>query len=197
MNEATDRVLSNPLSAEKRAEIAISNPSDTDAARAFVASIRNQEGIFFAQEDTLFDYKREFPHSISDDYFIAICRLSFAFYNSFGGIIIVGVHDETRRGGYNKTIVNIERLNTRLRELSGHSINIKHIPMEDEGVELLLVPKRPANRPPAVLLKDLGKYEEGTAWLRRGHEVLEAVSRDVSFLFAPRMGVSLRRRPSD
>lgn len=58
--------------------------------------------------------------------------------------------------------------------------------MTESDVELLVIPKRLPNRPPAVLLNDLGKYEEGTAWLRRGHEVLEATSRDVSFLFSPR-----------
>lgn len=94
------------------------------AAEQFVSSLLNNEQKFSAQEDTLFDYKRDFPHSMSDSYFSAIVRLIFAFHNFFGGIAVLGVDDKTRSGGHNKTIPNIERLNTRLRELSGVSINV-------------------------------------------------------------------------
>lgn len=175
------------LSAERSAEALVSEPTNREAARAFLNAIRDDEGVFSAQEDTLFDYKIEFPHSISDDYFTGICRLAFAFYNSFGGIIVIGVRDEDRTSGHNKKTINIERLNTRIRELAGQTFNIQHVPFKDDGVDFLVVPKRAANRAPAVLLKEIGKYEEGTVWLRRGHEVLEAVSRDVSFLFGPRI----------
>lgn len=162
--------------------------SNQENAEDFVETLKNSDGIFTSQEDTMFDYKLEFPHSMSDPYFIAIVRLILAFHNSFGGVVVVGVNDATRTSGHNKKIVNIERLNTRLRELSGVSINVVHISVGDvdEAVELLIVPKRSASSPPVKLLDHLGKYQKGTIWLRQGHEVLEAESKDVWFLFSPR-----------
>src|SRR4029079_10615833 len=65
--------------------------------------------IFYEQELTYCDYKAEFPHSLSDDYFGGILRLVCAFYNTFGGIIVFGVHDTARDPGHNKVKVNIER----------------------------------------------------------------------------------------
>ena len=173
----------------------IEDPTNTGLAEDFVSSLRDTDGIFRAQEDDLFDYKREFPHSISDDYFAGICRIVFGMHNSFGGILLLGVHDEKRTGGHNKKIVNIERLNTRLRELSGVSINVRHIHVdlsdttdgdENSCIDLLIVPKRPSNSPPVALKNIVGRYKPGIVWIRRGHEVLEATSRDTGFLFGPR-----------
>ncbi len=172
----------------------IESPNNYLAADHFLSCLQGEDGLFRAQEDDLFDYKREFPHSNTDAYFAAICRLIFAFYNTFGGIVVLGVDDGTRTAGHNKKIVNIERLNTRLRELSGHSINVKHLHVKVEDVDsentkpidLLVVPKRPSTQPPAVLLSKLDKYSRGTLWIRRGHEVLEAGSGETSFLFGPR-----------
>jgi hypothetical protein len=176
-------------SPDRCAEILLADPASPAKAEAFVRSLlAENSSLFVAQEDTLFDYKRDYPHSLTDDYFAAICRLVFAFHNSFGGVIIIGVHDEKRTGGHNKIIVNIERLNTRLRELSGHSINAKHQKIEINGtaVDLLIVPKRHGNISPVSLAQNLDKYTAGTVWLRRGHEVLEAEGRDIPFLFGPR-----------
>ncbi|MFD2738960.1 helix-turn-helix domain-containing protein [Sulfitobacter aestuarii] len=172
----------------------IAAPTDHLKAEKFLNSLQDAKGIFRAQEDDIFDFKREFPHSFTDSYFAAICRLIFGFHNTFGGIVVLGVDDEKRTAGHNKKIVNIERLNTRLRELSGQSINVRHLHLEDEdeerddstSVDLLVVPKRPTSQPPIVLLSKIDKYPEGTLWLRRGHEVLEAGSGETSFLFGPR-----------
>lgn len=173
----------------------IADPTNYKLAERFVSSLQDSDGIFRAQEDDLFDYKREYPHSISDGYFAGICRIIFGLHNSFGGILVLGVHDEKRTGGHNKKIVNVERLNTRLRELSDISINLRHIHIDIEcsaenaescKIDLLVVPKRAPNSPPAALKKKLDKFLPGTVWIRRGHEVLEASSRDTGFLFGPR-----------
>lgn len=182
-------------SIESFAQQLIDDPTNRTLAESFVASIRDATGLFHAQEDDLFDYKREYPHSISDSYFAGICRIAFGMHNSFGGILVLGVHDEKRTGGHNKVIVNVERLNTRLRELSDVSINLRHIHLELKdcsdcnescNVDLLIIPKRPSNLPPAALKKKIDKYLPGIVWMRRGHEVLEATSRDTGFLFGPR-----------
>jgi hypothetical protein len=53
-------------------------------------------GVYVAEEGILWDFKRQWPVSYSDDYFAGIARLICAFANTIGGIIIFGVHDESR-----------------------------------------------------------------------------------------------------
>jgi hypothetical protein len=60
---------------------------------------------YSAQEGSRWDFKREWPFSYSDGYFAGIARLICAFANTHGGIIIFGVHDESRTGGHNKSPV--------------------------------------------------------------------------------------------
>ncbi len=60
---------------------------------------------FVYQESSHWDYKAEFPFSFSDGYFGGILRLICAFHNTFGGIIIFGVHDQARDPGHNKVVV--------------------------------------------------------------------------------------------
>ncbi|WP_282048424.1 RNA-binding domain-containing protein [Sulfitobacter mediterraneus] len=177
----------------------VNDPTNYTIAEDFVLELCDSSGLFRAQEDDLFDYKREYPHSMTDGYFAGICRIIFGFHNSFGGILVLGVHDLKRTGGHNKKFVNVERLNTRLRELSGVSINVRHLDLnylgDNEGeqakrVDLLVIPKRLPNAPPVALLSKLEKYAAGTVWIRRGHEVLEVTSRDTAFLFGPRDMVS-------
>ncbi len=99
------------------------------------------------------------------------------------------MHDTLRTAGHNKTIINIERLNTRLREIFDESIDCKLRQVETsraEKVDLLLVPKRPVNVPPIVPKKAIGDYSAQTLWFRCGHEVLEAQSKDIPFVFGPR-----------
>ncbi|MCK8484191.1 NB-ARC domain-containing protein [Aliiroseovarius sp. S2029] len=184
------RLLLNPSLIEQSAEQLIRKSADFQNAISLVEQLQDENGVFWAQEDSLFDYKRDYPQNLGDEYFAGICRLIFGFYNSFGGIVVVGVDDQCRTSGHNKKTIDIERLNTRLRELSEVSINVRHLHVDHAGavVDLLVVPKRKPNVPPVVLKKQLGKYEKGMLWFRQGHEVLEAESRNISFLFGPREG---------
>jgi predicted HTH transcriptional regulator len=68
-------------------------------------------GEFSRQESLYWDYKRDFPFSMSDDYFGGFVRIVCAFYNTYGGFLFVGVHDTSRDPGHNKVPINIERLN--------------------------------------------------------------------------------------
>ena len=56
------------------------------------------------------------------------------------------------------------------------------------------MPKRTVNAPPVQLLTGIDKYELRTIWLRQGHEVLEAESKDVWFLFSPRTSEDIYKR---
>ena len=69
-----------------------------DDVSLFLDLIRNPElGTFEIQENTYWDYKDSFPHSMTDDYFIGICRLVCGFHNRYGGLIIFGIHDKIAR----------------------------------------------------------------------------------------------------
>jgi len=74
----------------------------------------HQEGVFW-------DYKDQFPYSMSDNYFGGILRLVCALHNSFGGIIIFGVHDKKRDPGHNKVRVNIENFNQAIKRRARRS----------------------------------------------------------------------------
>src|SRR5262245_32520430 len=94
---------------------------------SFLNLIKNDElGTFDTQENTYWDYKDQFPHSMTDDYFWGICKLVCGFYNRYGGLIIFGVHDDKRTAGHNKVHVDVERFNTRLREVLNVPIECVH-----------------------------------------------------------------------
>lgn len=165
----------------------IHNPNKDNLGN-FVDAITDEDGKFVSQESSLFDYKDKFPYSMTNDYFIGIIRLIFAFYNSYGGIVVLGVDDKIRTGGHNSISVNIEILNTRIRELSKHSIDVLHMTCgkNETAIDVLIVKKRVANCPPLRLEFSVGKYPIGVTWIRQGHEVLTATSDDIGFLFSPR-----------
>jgi hypothetical protein len=71
-----------------------------DTKQAFDILCR-PDGNFRDDEGAYWDFKQEFPFSMSDDYFAAIARSIFAFSNTFGGALIFGVHDKLRSGGHN------------------------------------------------------------------------------------------------
>jgi len=154
----------------------------------FVESLCDENGLFQIQESTYFDYKDQFPFSLSDEYAHGIIRLICAFHNTFGGIIIFGVHDTKRTSGHNKVKVNVERINTVIRDTVTSGIECVHHKYNNDNidVDLLFVPKRKVQKTPVRLKRQLGKYPTGTLWFRRGHEVLRATSEDTAFLFGPR-----------
>lgn len=149
--------------------------------------------IFPEQECAYWDYKAQFPFSLSDDYFGGILRLVCAFYNSFGGLIIFGVKDETRTPGHNAVKINIERLNNVIRTALTTPIELKHqeyLLGRDGGlatkVDVLLVPKRPMSVPPVRFSKKVGQEPANRIFMRVGHEVVEPTSIDLPALYSSR-----------
>jgi hypothetical protein len=153
----------------------------------------SQSNRFHEQESTHLDYKAQFPFSLSDDYFGGILRLICALYNTYGGIIIFGVHDDTRDPGHNKVKINIERLNNVIRTTLSSPIEIRHGEYYLAGakdanrkVDVLLVPKRPMAIPPVRFQKAVGNQKPDVIWMRVGHEVVEPASVDLPMLYSSR-----------
>ena len=98
------------------------------------------------QEGLYWDFKKEWPFSYSDEYFAGIARLICAFANTFGGLIIFGVDDETRAPGHNKVIPKLDRLQQALDNLLSLKVELV-FRRYDEGtpdaVDVLLVPPLP------------------------------------------------------
>src|SRR6185312_5552338 len=75
---------------------------------------------FVPQEGPVWDFKREWPFSYSDDYFAGIARLICAFANSYGGIIVFGVHDELRTADTTKFLQTSIAFNRHLIKFFPH-----------------------------------------------------------------------------
>ncbi len=153
--------------------------------------LSGDQSTFEAQETSLWDYKAEFPYSHSDAYFAGIVRLICGMFNSYGGVIIFGVHDKTRKPGCNSVKINIERLNSALREILTTPIECVHrsyVCGSDprNKIDVLLVPKRPFAVPPVSIVRNLPDAIHGAIYLRRNHEVLAASSADLTFLYGNR-----------
>ncbi|MGO7790846.1 ATP-binding protein [Rhizobium ruizarguesonis] len=153
-----------------------------------IALLTDEYGKFVVDEGPLHDYKDEYPFSSSDHYFGGILRLICAFHNSYGGVIIFGVHDKTRLGGKNRVLIDSEKINRKLREILCRPLEISTSRVETAGgpVDLLIVPPRWTMIPPIYTMKDVGDYKKGKIYLRRGAEVLTATGGDLSFLYGHR-----------
>lgn len=141
---------------------------------------------FEVQESDLWDYKDRWPFSYSDDYCGGIIRLILSYHNTFGGIVIFGVDDESGLSSRSKISANIERLNGLLRTHVDQKIVCVHRRYELDQfgpVDILLVPPKGASDRPARLKSAIGRYEPGTIWIRRSHEVLEAGPQDLTLLY--------------
>ena len=148
---------------------------------------------FPLQESLHWDYKQDFPKNLSGDYFGGIVRLISALHNTYGGLIIFGVHDKTRLPGCNDQTIDVEALNHVLRNILNNAVEILHrryVLLGEGGdlseINVLLVPKRPSDTTPTRLKVAVGKYAPGIIWGRYGHEVLEVKARELSFFYMPR-----------
>lgn len=150
--------------------------------------LTDEQGKFIVDEGPLHDYKDEYPFSSSDQYFGGILRLICAFHNSYGGVIIFGVHDKTRLAGKNKVVIDSEKINRKLREILCRPLEISTVRVETASgpADLLIIPPRNTMVPPMYTMKDVGDYKAGEIYLRRGAEVLTAKGGDLAFLYGHR-----------
>tara|TARA_R110002073_G_scaffold148818_4_gene302088 strand:+ start:1902 stop:4397 length:2496 start_codon:yes stop_codon:yes gene_type:complete len=151
------------------------------------------ENELFAEEEcSLWDYKKKFPFSRSDQYCGGIIRLICAFHNTFGGIIMFGVHDTERTGGHNDVRINIESFNTFLREVLSNSIECRLIRIPTNcstgrgAIDILVVPKRSPSVQPITAIRPFPKYRSGVIWFRNNAEVLKLENKYLPAIFSTR-----------
>jgi hypothetical protein len=159
-------------------------PSDKASC---LATLMQSDDTFVPQEGVVWDFKREWPFSYSDEYFAAIARLICAFANTYGGLIIFGVHDQTRKGGHNKVNPNMDRLQQALSQLlsDAPALVLRRFDSEksERAVDVLLVRPLAPMMLPIRFTRNAGSYKLGVIWVRQGHEVVEAEPRHVPLLY--------------
>jgi len=162
-------------------------------ASEVVKMLHDANGRFFVDEGPLHDYKREYPFSGTDSIFGSIMRLVCAMHNSYGGVIVFGVHNEEKTAGKNKVIVDSEKINRKIRETlsSALEIRVASVDTPSGSVQLLIVPPRDAMVPPVYPIKQISEYPAGVIYLRKGAEVLKATGADLSFLYGSRDSIFL------
>lgn len=158
-----------------------------------VKMLHDGDGTFYVDEGPLHDYKREYPFSGSDNIFGSIIRLICAMHNSYGGVIIFGVHNEEKTAGKNKVAVDSEKINRKLRETLSLALEIRVASVEapSGAVQLVIIPPREPMVPPIYSIKQISDYPAGAIYLRKGAEVLKATGADLSFLYGSRDSIFL------
>lgn len=146
---------------------------------------------FPIQETYVIDFKDKSSSKFNDPYGASIVRLVLAFYNTYGGAIVFGVHDATRQFSGENISLDIEALNTFVTECTGLRFEItkreytKVIDGEEFRVCVALVPRRGVTKP-ALLIKDLQNYRQGTLWVRDRHQVLIAQPEHMQIIYSTR-----------
>jgi predicted HTH transcriptional regulator len=136
---------------------------------ALLNNLCEQSGKFLSQEGSVWDFKREWPFSYSDDYFRGIARLICAFSNSNGGLIVFGVHDEHRTAGHNRVSPNMDRLQQALRQLLSDEPRLALRRFNEataDAIDVLLVLPNSPTTMPLRFLKDSGNYKGSVIWVR-------------------------------
>lgn len=151
------------------------------------------DGKFVAQETFIVDFKDDVPNSLVTGFGASIVRLALAFYNSYGGIVVFGVHDaDFSPVGLNRQI-DVEAFNDVLTDLTGERIECLareyRLAGTEHRVQVLLVPRRGIQKP-ARLLRPLDRYSIGTLWVRDRHSVREANESNLSMLYSDRRDLS-------
>jgi Putative DNA-binding domain len=157
-------------------------PSDVD----FFATLTDGSGHYVLDEGATWDFKQEWPFSYSDSYFGGIARLICAFSNTWGGVIVFGVHDERRTGGSNKVIINFDKLKQAFQQLTGSASDVeieRYSKTADDGVVALFIRPRPVTSRPFRFLTAIHSYPARAIWMRSGHEVVQATPANYPVLF--------------
>jgi hypothetical protein len=136
-------------------------------------------------EKSLWDYKLELPKASTgvklsdsekqkiDVEYSRIVKDAVAFYNTYGGYLIVGVRDTPRVVEGFDTYFDISELITRARAATKHEIDCHYashdldINGSTKRVGVLFVPQRPMGKEPAQFLRDAPADSEGRLAYRK------------------------------
>jgi hypothetical protein len=143
---------------------------------------------FSAQETFVLDYKDKSPDNFSKGYGAGIVRLILAFHNTFGGVILFGVDDKTRKPMPNLVQLDNEALSDFVTSLTGSRVELvtRQYELGDNSfVQALLVPRREHQRPVSPQ-RDFDKFSKGTVWIRDRHSVRELGEAHLSMIFSDR-----------
>ena len=134
----------------------VENPPDTEQVYNVLC---RSDGKFRDDEGPYWDFKQEFPFSMSDDYFAGIARSLFAFSNTFGGVLIFGVHDKLRIGGHNKVTINFDKFRKALQQLSDAEIpvTIEFYAIHTRKHRCRIYLSKTKERPPVQISDQAGK----------------------------------------
>lgn len=161
-----------------------------EAKDLFGASWDETEQHFRVQETFLIDFKDHAPKQFSKDFGASIVRLSLAFHNSFGGLVVFGVLDGSLTLSGMTVDLDIESFNRTFSDVTGKSVECLYrryrLPGAAHEIGVLLVPKRGLAKP-LQLRSALGHYRSGMLWVRERHEVLEATPAHLSHLYSGRL----------
>ncbi|MBS9720896.1 putative DNA binding domain-containing protein [Tianweitania sp. BSSL-BM11] len=177
--------MSGPNGSTAAISLWLSSPSEL-TEEAFLTNFSYDDHHLIASEGALWDFKQEWPFSLSDPYFAGICRLICAFSNTDGGIIIFGVHDKKRTSGHNKVDINLDRFRLAVKQSISNmpDLDLKSLPLSERGgVDILLVNRRRQGIPPLTLVKGYQKSPSTTIWVREGHEVVAATPKHFPVVF--------------
>ena len=154
-------------------------------------------------EKQLWDYKFELPilpgGTRPTDAILAAHRLVLtevvkdvvAFYNSYGGYLVIGVSDNPRQIQGFAGFFDCDELNKQVKAVTRHDVDchyaILDCPAQSPQVKvgLLMIPQRPDSKEPAQFLRDAPASPTGARafrtfdiYLRDGHECRPAKSAD-------------------
>ena len=191
---------------EQYAKDFITNPNSEDCANKFINSLRDASGAFREDENDFFDYKDKFPKN-DKSYEANFFRISLAFYNSYGGIIILGVHDKTRlHANMPGVMPDMEHFNKRLRELTGSKIAVKLFTVQqpknglttsiqeqtksNRNEELIALSKQPKT-PAAFLQKHNNKSKKNNAETIIANKVDDGEIETFGLLVIPKRSTTL------
>jgi predicted HTH transcriptional regulator len=155
----------------------------------FGAAWSSDERRFPFQETYIIDFKERVPTKFAEGYGAGFVRLALAFYNTFGGLIVIGINDREQTPVGLDAQFNVEGFNRFLSDLTAHPIETIYreylLPGSNSRIGVILVPKRDLQRP-AILNKIFDKYAKGTLWIRDRHQVKEADSHNLPLIYSRR-----------
>lgn len=142
------------------------------------------EATFVKHEGELWDYKEEWPSSLSDNYFYSLSKLVASFANNLGGLIIFNIRDYDKKYCQSEKKPNPDRFITACKNLMHNPPNITYIEYKKGSLVIptIIVFPKFSFELPTYLTKWKGR--NGLFWfVREGYESVTATTKKIPILF--------------